>query len=367
MPFKRKWLTLAVLIGVLVLTLNVAMSSSASAQPTSGTTPHAVCCGSGGSFYGANPNWMATATNDWPQDYGNWCGIADVSAIKRYDWINYNGTDPGGSQNAVYNRMISSAGISPWGTANTNPWGVANAPYVSADIAADSGEDPRAQAWAAWDATPNGYYFHNYNYSPYQGSNNNNATYQVALDFGPAHGMNHPIIVIINGGRHSLIQDGVYASSDPSTGGETLYAVDLWDSAFSGQGTGYLFGYRNASVSISDWESGTYGTSGYYFWAYPYDAGDWQTVSAWSAPNVPIDPHAQNNLTRNTGDPDPNPRNGTYYTVHYFNSGVGLYVHWENAFVTIEQDTVTTCSASPNYALDRYGNLAAYNGSTACG
>lgn len=353
----------------------MALTRSASAQALSGpshtaATPYAQCCGGGGNFYGADPVTMSTATNDWPQKEGNWCGVADVSAIERYDWIKYNGTDPGASgqnQYTVHDRMNSSAAISPWGTSYSNPWGVSGAPYVNADIAGDSGEDPRAQAWAAWDGTPNGYYFHNYNYSPYQGSTNNSATYQVALDYGPAHGMNHPIIVIINDGKHALVQDGVYASSDPSAGGETLYAVDLWDSAFSGQGTGYLFGYQNASISISDWESATYGRSGYNFWTYPYDAGDWQTVSAWNTPDIPVDPLAKANLTRNTDDPDPNTRNSSYYTVHYFNSGLGLWVHWENSFVTIEQDTVTTCSASPNYALDRYGNLASYNGGTACG
>ncbi len=36
-------------------------------------------------FYGSNLSWMSTATSDWFQKYGNWCGVANVRAIQRYD------------------------------------------------------------------------------------------------------------------------------------------------------------------------------------------------------------------------------------------------------------------------------------------
>jgi hypothetical protein len=366
----------ATLLGLL---FSLAYAGGAQAHPTlpasqahpvpsaAQTVPCANKCGpSGDPYWGADYNTMVTATNDWPQANGNWCGVADVDAIDRYDWLKTNGTDPHPGQQGIANLMNNSS--SPWGTAYS--W--FNPPAFSADIAADSGADPRAQAWAAYQVTPNNFYFHNYIYSPYQGSTNNSATYQVALDYGPSNGVNNPVIVIIWGGRHSLVEDGVIASSDPSAGGETIDAIDLWDSAYQGRNpdgtysTGYLFGYRNNIISLYDWENSTYGHSGYYFWTYPYDAGTWGDVG--HSVGIPIDPNAMNSSTRNTGDPDPHTQSGSYYTVNYFDGTKNLYVHWENSFVTIEQDYVTIlCGGSPNYALDRYGNLAWYNGSNACG
>src|SRR5213080_1729246 len=40
-------------------------------------------------FYGSNHSWMYTATNDWYQHQGNWCGIANIRAIQVYDWLYY--------------------------------------------------------------------------------------------------------------------------------------------------------------------------------------------------------------------------------------------------------------------------------------
>src|SRR5258706_2689891 len=44
------------------------------------------------SFYGSNHSWMYTATNEWYQHHGNWCGIANIRAIQVYDLIYCNGT-----------------------------------------------------------------------------------------------------------------------------------------------------------------------------------------------------------------------------------------------------------------------------------
>src|SRR5229473_1327380 len=68
------------------------------------------------SFYGSNHSWMLTATNDWYQHQGNWCGIANIRAIQVYDWLYYNGGAPqwDNSQEAIHNRLNST--YSPWGS-----------------------------------------------------------------------------------------------------------------------------------------------------------------------------------------------------------------------------------------------------------
>ena len=59
---------------------------------------------------------MYTATNDWYQHQGNWCGIANIRAIQVYDWLYYNGRAPAwdNSQEAIHNRLNSYS--SPWGS-----------------------------------------------------------------------------------------------------------------------------------------------------------------------------------------------------------------------------------------------------------
>src|SRR5437867_6991912 len=98
------------------------------------------------SFYGSKHSWMYTATNDWYQHQGNWCGIANIRAIQVYDWLYY-GNHGGSSktpqwdnsQEAIHNRLNS----------NTSPWGAGRG-YVTADISRDFGTDPRSIAYGAW-------------------------------------------------------------------------------------------------------------------------------------------------------------------------------------------------------------------------
>jgi hypothetical protein len=294
----------------------------------------------------------------------NYCGVANIQAIDRYDWIKSGGSDPKLSQQSIVNILNSSSAVSPWGAAQTT----FNPPAFKADIAGDTGTDPRSITWGVWDVTPVGYYFHNYIYSGYQGSTNHSATYEVASDFGPAHGVNDPVSITIWGGRHSFVEDGVYATSDPSAGGETVESIDLWDPAHGYNGKpGYLFGYQSAAVSDYDWENFQYSSDPYYYyWKYPYDAGTNNYLkSTIGLPNIPIDPGTQNST-----DPDPDTLPGCYYDMGYDHTpgcNATIQYHWAVGFVTIEQDYVSTCTYSPNYALDRYGNLFLHNGSTACG
>src|SRR5437667_510488 len=110
-------------------------------------------------FFGSSHSWMYTATNDWYQHQGNWCGIANIRAIQIYDWL-YNGKSPqwDNSQEAIHNRLNSN--ISPWGRGGG---------YVTANISRDFGTDPRSIAYGAWYESPPGsssphYWFHNWIY-----------------------------------------------------------------------------------------------------------------------------------------------------------------------------------------------------------
>ena len=97
-----------------LLQLNGGLSAQAKAgNPSVQLSP---ICSPCYSFYGSNHSWMYTATNDWYQHQGNWCGIANIRAIQVYDWLYYNGRAPAwdNSQEAIHNRLNSYS--SPWGS-----------------------------------------------------------------------------------------------------------------------------------------------------------------------------------------------------------------------------------------------------------
>ncbi len=63
-----------------LLQLNGGLSAQAKAgNPSVQLSP---ICSPCYSFYGSNHSWMYTATNDWYQHQGNWCGIANIRAIQ---------------------------------------------------------------------------------------------------------------------------------------------------------------------------------------------------------------------------------------------------------------------------------------------
>lgn len=321
-----------------------------------GVSPNTVCsitCSGGGdTFYGTNQSWMQTATAHWPQQASNWCGPANLQAIEYYDWLKYNGTTnvPYPNQQDIVNHLNSSAAISPWGIAvplNTYP--VAG---FKADIANDIGTDPRATAWGAYEVTPPGYWFHNYIY----GTDNNTALYLLGSDYGPSNGINDPVAAAIDLGEHWDVVDGVYATSDPSAGGETIDGIDTWDPSYGEPGSNGHQPSRQYTWSTYDWENYT-SPNGHFQWKYPY--------STWSQSNSTkeLDPEPYSSGSSFGSTPN-------YYNVHIFDSSATLTAHWNQSFVTVEQDFVNSaaaCNGSPNYALDRYGHLAPHNGSIACG
>ena len=269
---------------------------------------------------------MYIATNDWYQHRGNWCGIANIRAIQVYDWLYYDGKSPAwdNSQEAIHNRLNS----------YSSPWGHGPGGYVLADISGDFGTDPHAIAYGAWYDTPAGpssqpYWFHNWIYR----TSSTTATYDFSTDFGRntvSH--NDPISVTINGGYHSFVVDGVWATSDPSYAGAKLSAIDTWDPWLnhanqSVDGTHPYNHTQNQIWSLTDW------TTNRLMWGQGYN-------------------------THNGADPDPNTPNH-YYVPPFYKYGVPY--HWNTYFVTIEQDYINNAYTSFNYAIDQNGHLAPHN------
>jgi hypothetical protein len=329
MAFVQRRL-LSVLVGVVLAILLIGGGLQAQASPhsqaipqTENASPHCNPCYS---FYGSSLSWMSTATSDWFQQNDNWCGVASVRAIQRYDWLYYSNGNSGpgwdDSQTAIYNRMNSA----------TSPWGSGGG-YVAEDISRDFGSDPHAIAYAAWYDTPPSsqnepYWFHNWIYR----TSSTTATYDYATDFG-ANTVSHndPITATINGGYHSFVISGVYASSDPSYGGESIQSVETWDPWLnsSNQGRHNEKPYNQTQVevwSLSNWISIS------FLWGQAYN-------------------------TYNGFDPDPDTPN--HYYVPPFPGGYSY--HWGTYYVTIEQDRINNDSTSYDYAIDQNGHLAPHN------
>ena len=278
------------------------------------------------SFYGSNHSWMYTATNDWYQHQGNWCGIANIRTIQVYDWLYYDGKSPGwdNSQEAIYSRLNS----------YSSPWGHGPGGYVQSDISGDFGTDPHSIAFGAWYDTPPStnpqpYWFHNWIYR----TSSTTATYDFSTDFGKntvSH--NDPISITIDGAYHSFVVDGVWASSDPSYPNATLSAIDTWDPFLnhanqSRDGTHPYNTTQNQVWSLTDW------TTNRVMWGQGYNA-------------------------HNGSDPEPDTAN--HYYVPPFNS-YGVPYHWNTYFITIEQDRINNATTSYDYAIDQNGHLAPHN------
>jgi len=275
-------------------------------------------------FYGSNGNWMYTATSDWYQQQGNWCGIASIRAIQVYDWLYYNRGKPqwDNSQSAIHNRLNS----------YTSPWGPGGG-YVTSDISRDFGTDPHAVAYGAWYDTPistqsQPYWFHNWIYR----TSALTATADFSTDFGSnTRSHNDPITVMIDGGYHSFVISGVYATSDPSRGG-TVKSIQTWDPWLN---------HANKSPN------GTH----------PYNQTEEQvwSVTDWITKRTMF---GQPYNTNNGSDPEPDTPN--HYYVPPFPSRNVLH-HWNTYYVTVEQDYISTDIYSADIAIDQNGNPAPHN------
>lgn len=337
MRFLQKRAIAAILVIALALTIvqfggynSPSVAHAASNSQQQAQHPNCYPCYS---FYGSNTGWMQTATSDWFEQNDNWCGVASVRAIQRYDWIYWgntggNSTTPGwdNSQSAIFSRLQTS-GQSIWGRGSGGDNLVSN-------ISGDFGTDPHSLAYGAWYETPvstssQPYYFHNWIYK----TSSLTATEDIATDFG-ANTVSHndPISATISGGYHSFVISGFYASGDPSQGSVSLESIATWDpwlnsSNQARDGNHYYNSTQEEIWSISDW------TTLSKFWGQGY-----------------------NTSAHGASDPDPNTPN------HYYVPPFPNYpYHWNTYFVTIEQDRIPQDSYSYDYAIDENGHLAPHN------
>jgi hypothetical protein len=321
---RHRWLLIVATLSALLLSLTFTQPSSAKGTSSTHAAQAATTCDQNGgyacqgTYYGADIVSMRTATNAWPQAYDNWCGIAGVQAVMRYAW----GTQYGNwyplnwAQGSIHDQMNGQLGNNPvsrWGT----PGGSS---YVQANLSQDFGTDPRAVAWATWLVTPDNTFYHNYIYR----NGASGATHNIGLDFGPTHGVNRPIVVMINTGLHAFVVSGVYAASDPSVSTNVqIYGVYTWD-PFVGRGPS-INSEMEVVWSMWDW------TNKSDLWGTGYG---------------------------NASDPEPST------PINYYNPPFPTQSHhWNTYRTSIEQDWVRVCSTVlPDYAVDENGYPAAHNG-----
>src|SRR5579875_1642824 len=84
--------------------------------------------------YGSNYQQMVNAVKaaQWPQQKSNWCGVASITAIIRYEGI-------GVTQGSMSSFLDSSAAVSTWGTPSNAPGYYG--PGFAADISRDFGTE----------------------------------------------------------------------------------------------------------------------------------------------------------------------------------------------------------------------------------
>lgn len=322
---EKRLLSLALLFGLLTLGV-VAARGGDIGFPWQAPEAHA---SGSGTYYGANDTWAQTAASDWPQQQGNWCGVANIEMIANYTYqVAANSQSAirwgkgSGGQQKIANDLNSNAAISRWGTAPATDGG----PGFKADIAADGGTDPRSIAWGIFYESAFGKYlavqqagyvlpanamgYHNVIYhggngiqAAVSGLARTLARYQLPVSLTMAHGL------------HSDVVTGVYSNNDPRTS---------WPVAVT-------------SISVWDPDPGTYQGSQHVIWSY----------SAFTDPNQPMwgTTYNANNIGGVPYDPDPS---------------VGLYTpngsyphHWIGNWVDIEPDV--QAAVSPDFAMDETG------------
>jgi hypothetical protein len=251
----------------------------------------------------------------WPQRKTNYCFLADTQALSNYEeWSNGSSirypTQSG--QDSILTDMND--GVIPSG-------GSSNYGFTKANISADFGGDPRAQAWGAYIETPAYRYYHQYIYH----NGVDGASFGLAKGVAAFHsyGGNSPEIAIVDTALHSVVVAGEWSYGNPvsvSDAAITSFAVyNSWDVQSWGP---YINGAYYEQVSYSNWTTGVSSlpSGQHYWWAHTY--GD-------------------------SSDPDPN---------------VGMYKpnstyphHWWTFYVSIQRDDDSSDSAE--YCHDENGHV----------
>jgi hypothetical protein len=282
-----------------------------------------------GSSYGASHTQMKSAATAaaWPQQDSQWCGIATVAAIARYQGSTT------ATQTGVANYLNSDAAVSVWGTPAraAGYWG----PGFRADISRDFGTDPRSLTiglvWAA------GGQYHQF----IAAADAYDASVRLARDLERSK---QPISVFVDHGLHSVVVSAVFSTTDPMVDASGITGFEVWDPAWDIPNTGIQTN-EYEDVPLNTWLGST------NYWGLPYSV---------------------NTMNGYTYDPDP---------------AVGPYLYdpsiaghaatlWSGHYVYIRPDppNVRSSRASVDWAFNQNGQLVkgfsnefspAYRGSTA--
>lgn len=241
---RRRWALLLMLGGMVVL--QAALIGGRAPRLTLANAPNSP------QVYGVDDARMQAAVNaaGWPQQVFNWCGVATVAAIADY-------RGGGVSQAGVAGWMQSGAAVSQWGT----PSFIYPGPAFRADIARDSGTDPRSLAaglaamaggryhaladpWGSWDAT-----------------------YRLAADIEYS---GQPISVIVDHGLHSVVVSKVFANGDPAANPSSIFALEVWDPGYGSAFNAQIQSAQHVVVPLGDWLYDE------VYWGAPYyQNGNW--------------------------------------------------------------------------------------------
>jgi hypothetical protein len=275
-------LALVALLGIAVLGLGaVAVAASPHSGQMSAVT------------VGVSDARMQAAVNaaGWPQHASTWCGVAAIAAV-----ANFQGATV--SQESVANFLSSTAAQSVWGT----PTYIYPGPAFVADIARDSGTDPRAlargQGWAT------GGLYHNIvdNWNAWD------ATWHLAVDL---RDYQQPITVIVDGGQHSVIVSQIFANGDPVADQNSITGIEVWDPGVNAFNAG-IQAYQHEIVQPWEWYNH------YVYWGSTYNdiydpdpsVGVYAGKQLWTGSRVYIRPWGLNYVSADWamnqwGDPIP--------------------------------------------------------------
>ncbi|HET9110870.1 MAG TPA: hypothetical protein VFN78_08610 [Ktedonobacterales bacterium] len=235
----------------------------------------------------------AANTAGWPQQNGNWCGIATVALIADY----LNPTSP------VSQNYIGGTGGVLNDPSSTSEWGAPSwisgvGPGVTADIARDFGTDPRSLAYGLTHVTGRQYH------AIVDTNGAWDTTKWIVHDILTYR---QPISVFVDHGQHSVIVSGVEATGNPLTDPGSITKIHVWDPGAASTNSA-IQGAMHEAVPLSVWLGGNTDLGFAQYLKYPYSANQYPGYA------YPF-------------DPDPSVGPYTYVPSLYNHLWIGHYVY----------------------------------------
>lgn len=296
-----------------VLTLMIAVAGVFAGVQVIGTTyAQTASAALTQTYYGANNDRVQAARDAVGlQQNANWCVPAAIG------WIAYYRGQQTITQTQVANYLNSDAAVSPWGTPSKDAR--SGGPAFRADIARDSGADPRAHAAGLSGVTQ----------TPYRQvvgmRGARNATDRLIADVVRSR---EPIAVIVDHGLHTVMVSGVNATGDPITNPGSVVSLVVWDPGNPASSSN-LQPSPKMTISINTWLSDN------RYWGRPYDANAYL--------GYPIDPDPA--VGPYTYDPSPAAND-------FAHLWIGRYV-----YIRPEPKGSMTSGVSPDWPVDQDGKL----------